>query len=1248
MISRIGKYTVEAELGRGGFGRVYRAYDPDVQRPVAIKVLTAESDPELLKRFQVEIGTTGNLRHKNIVTLYESGDESGVPYLVMELLEGQTLESVIKGSVPLSLLDKVHIMTQVADGLAYAHSKGVIHRDVKPGNIMLLPDRTVKIMDFGIARVASRNTMVTREGYIIGTIPYMAPELFDTGGKADAQTDIFAYGDVYYELLTGLHPFSVPSEIYATVARVKHFEPEAVARLVPDCPEGLELLVHRSIAKDREVRYRTFTELLLDSEAVLIDLQHERAASILAEVDPLIYAGDLEAAESKLQQVVELEPGNREARKLRAGIKDQLRQLELGKRAASLLAESELQIRDRKFTEAVQTLETASRLNKNDASIQARLAEARAKLNGYLQANKLVAEARRDQQKGQLEGALQRLKTALEADPEHTDARSVFARVEAELDRRARENALQEAMKLASDHLSEKRYNDALAVLNDLQADQTAAVRVAELRARIEREKEDAERRRRADQFNVAVASVREALQARELTKAHHVLKFIATQFAGEPATAQLLPQLQARLDALVRAEAISRYSQQARDLVRQKSLREALDVLHKALQEFPEEPGLLHLRQSTESLYAAQRRAEAIAALLKEANALRETGNLAEAWDVIAKGRHDIGDDAAINELAQQIEVELEQQRYAAGLQKLLNSARELAAAGAHDDAIRAIEGASEYKGESEVKALLASARAAVAMREEQREIDAALETARTLEQQESHERALTALEEALRKYPHNPALSQAANSMRDRIAEERRRVQIANHRDLIVRAIEERDWKKAEAFVERARHECPGETLFEQFAEQVKRAQFDSGLNEVAVKVRERLAANALSEAAEQIQQTRMIYSGDPRWKSLEQEVQKRKAYESALSQAEHYRNRGELDKAEERLTSLIRDGDPDQRATRMLGAVRDQRFSTQMKEADRAIGAGDFERGFTVLETIRASAPASWTVKIDAAYQEAQQKKQEELARERQRRQSEIAKIAAAVRCHLEADEIQRAEGECARGRSSFPADRTWQSLEAEIEERKGFLDVLLRAEQERKRGNYGAADNLLASLKAAGADYERVRAARETIASERARKERAEALANARRELERLKKEGDPGATVALLEDVTRRFPRESEFAQEHDRASAELARARAADQARKERADALTTARRELEDLKGAGNTQAIVAYLEDLKRRFPDESRFAQEYDRASAELARARAAEQARKERADALTTARRELEDLKGAGNTQAIVAS
>src|SRR5690349_14523613 len=144
-MARIGKYTIEREVGRGGFGRVYLAHDPEMERKVAIKVLR---DPEKLKYFEFEAFTTGKLQHRNIVTIYDRGkDEEGNPFLVMEFLEGHTLKELVDRRPPLGVLEKVDIIAQVAEALEYAHSRGVVHRDIKPENIMLLADGTVKIMD---------------------------------------------------------------------------------------------------------------------------------------------------------------------------------------------------------------------------------------------------------------------------------------------------------------------------------------------------------------------------------------------------------------------------------------------------------------------------------------------------------------------------------------------------------------------------------------------------------------------------------------------------------------------------------------------------------------------------------------------------------------------------------------------------------------------------------------------------------------------------------------------------------------------------------------------------------------------------------------------------------------------------------------------------------------------------------------------------------------------------------------------
>jgi serine/threonine protein kinase len=206
MIKNIGRYQIQGEIGKGGFGKVYRAWDPTVNRQVAIKILTVQGDDDLLTRFRNEAAAAGNLHHKNIVTIHDFGEHNGTPYMVMQLLDGENLQDIITHRRPLTLLDKLNIMQEVAEGLHCAHQHGIVHRDVKPANIMILPDDSVQIMDFGIARVTASASRQTRTGFVIGTVLYMSPEQFLPNMEADYRADIWAYGVIYYELLTGRHP----------------------------------------------------------------------------------------------------------------------------------------------------------------------------------------------------------------------------------------------------------------------------------------------------------------------------------------------------------------------------------------------------------------------------------------------------------------------------------------------------------------------------------------------------------------------------------------------------------------------------------------------------------------------------------------------------------------------------------------------------------------------------------------------------------------------------------------------------------------------------------------------------------------------------------------------------------------------------------------------------------------------------------------------------------------------------------
>ena len=175
VIQKIGKYDVTDKLGEGGMGVVYKGVDPGIGRPVAIKMMTGgfADNPDLLKRFQREAQSAGTLQHPNIVIIYELGTHEGNPYMAMEYISGESLETIVSSRKRMSLVDKFAIMIQVLSGLNYAHEHGIVHRDIKPGNIMVLKDGAVKIVDFGIARI-SDNSM-TKTGQIVGTINYMSP-----------------------------------------------------------------------------------------------------------------------------------------------------------------------------------------------------------------------------------------------------------------------------------------------------------------------------------------------------------------------------------------------------------------------------------------------------------------------------------------------------------------------------------------------------------------------------------------------------------------------------------------------------------------------------------------------------------------------------------------------------------------------------------------------------------------------------------------------------------------------------------------------------------------------------------------------------------------------------------------------------------------------------------------------------------------------------------------------------------------
>ena len=318
-MDQIGKYSIQEELGRGGFGTVYRAWDPEIRRSVAIKVINLHvgNDPATLARFRSEAATTANLHHRNIVTIYDSGEHNGQPWFAMEFLGGRTLRKAIEETPALELWEKANILLQVAEGLQYAHDRGVVHRDIKPANVMLLESGVVKVLDFGIARLTDPELTqhMTATGLVQGTFGYLAPEQLE-GAKGDPISDIFSFGVVCYETLTGVQPFQANSLVHA-VNLIANFNPAPVNKLVSDCPARLQEIVQKAIAKDPARRYQSLRELILDLAPVELQLRTGRAGELAGEAESLWKKGNPAGARARLDRALVLDRLNEKAQALR-------------------------------------------------------------------------------------------------------------------------------------------------------------------------------------------------------------------------------------------------------------------------------------------------------------------------------------------------------------------------------------------------------------------------------------------------------------------------------------------------------------------------------------------------------------------------------------------------------------------------------------------------------------------------------------------------------------------------------------------------------------------------------------------------------------------------------------------------------------------------------------------------------------------------------------------------------------------
>ncbi len=303
MISHLGRYEIVGELGQGAMGVVYKATDPLIDRIVAIKTITLslaqEERDEYEARFYQEAKAAGRLSHPNIVTIYDVGRSGDIAYIAMEFLQGRELRDILNDGKLLPVDQVIDIVAQVASGLAYAHEHGIVHRDVKPSNIMVGRDGHVKITDFGIARMAS-SAVRTQTGMVLGSPKYMSPEQV-MGKLTDQRSDIFSLGVMLYEMLTGQAPFmgeNVNAIMYQTLNAI----PQPPSAVNPAVPEMLNFIVAKALAKDLEHRYQNAKDLANDLRACRDTMPRSAATTSMEAIKPVTAAPLLDASPALLEE----------------------------------------------------------------------------------------------------------------------------------------------------------------------------------------------------------------------------------------------------------------------------------------------------------------------------------------------------------------------------------------------------------------------------------------------------------------------------------------------------------------------------------------------------------------------------------------------------------------------------------------------------------------------------------------------------------------------------------------------------------------------------------------------------------------------------------------------------------------------------------------------------------------------------------------------------------------------------------
>ena len=705
---RIGKYKVTGILGRGGMGLVYRAFDQNLGREVAIKTLTEgfAGDAEMLERLYEEAKKTSKLKHPNIVTIYDLGEQDGFPYIVMEYVAGEALDHVIRAIPPLPLVAKLRVMEQVCSALGYAHRNDVIHRDVKPGNVILQPDGVVKLLDFGIARQEKSDRGLTRTGNVIGTLHYMAPERL-RNHAFDGRSDVFSAGVLLYQLITGQLPFT--GEDVAVIQKVLHENYPPLGNCIPGYPPELDAILDRSLAKEAHDRYATADEMGADVSAVAEGLKKEQAAEIFEQAQQLVRLEDFTKAREVLLKVAKLDSQHLGARQLMVQVQQSIAQRQRASQIQQLLAQADDARHGRKFDEAISFLEQALKLDPSSSKLTEAIAGLRQTktknqlLEGYLR------QADGACQKGDFQLAQAVIAKAIELDRDDSRVRSANAALVRQVEEAARLAKTRELLESARNEVGSRHFTAAIELLTEAERIDPSNPELFSLLDTAKAGQEQERRRRIVERLQSEIAI---AISADEVKRAVVLVEEALAKIPNEPALLQFKRQLERQAQEHETRRLVDETVQKCRAMMEQ-SPEDALQLAKEMVRKIPGNERLQVLQGSIEqhlqrvTIEEARQRYMVLANQALDQKHYREAVRLLEACQ--AQG-------AFSDEMTGLLDFarhEAHREQRTTQIEATLSQAQGLVAKQAYSEAIRLLEPAVEQTDDLALKELLERSRA-------------------------------------------------------------------------------------------------------------------------------------------------------------------------------------------------------------------------------------------------------------------------------------------------------------------------------------------------------------------------------------------------------------------------------------------------------------------------------------------------------------------------------------------------------